>query len=375
MRVTWDEERRLQASIEYAKELEETRLQELLRTDKEPLWTLLTRHRRWRGRLQFLWNEINIPVEAIKQSFMRAEACLGLIQASQKQAEEHQADSSDSIGTDAILRILFASVSSTHRSRISETLTLLEQPERKGPADATLESAKRQLLAALALLTDRSTGCPRTRRRQSNHVSCSRVAIGTIVGKGGANIKSIGVQFGCTVFFCPKMQCFRVDGDDEATQKVAVELVKLETKFHRDQAHWAKEKARWAKEKARRSAEKKLSCECLEKLHKDLAFPEPQNFKDEVAGLWDRHQRGRKKGAKRRCQKITIDNTRASTAPGGRRSKPTQLDSAGARAMKRVLRSQTACKSKRSARGANSLAQIHNQADAQSCRLSLLPPW
>lgn len=50
-----------------------------------------------------------------------------------------------------------------------------------------------------------------------------------------------------------------------------------------------------------------------------------------------------------------IDNTRASTAPGGRRSKPTQLDSVGARAMKRVLRSQTACTSKRPARGANAL--------------------
>lgn len=352
------EERRLQASIEYAMELEETRLRELLRLDREQLWTLLTRHRRWRGRLQFLWNEMNTPVVAIKQSFMRAEACLDSIQASQKQAEEHQPDISDSNGTDAILRILFASVSSNHRSRISETLTLLEQPERKGPADAALEIAKRQLLAALALLTDRSTGCPSKCRRHLTHVSCSRAAIGTIVGKGGANIKRIGAQFGCTVVFCPKMQCFRVDGDAEATQKVEVELINLEKKFHRDQAHWAKEKAR-------RSAEKKLSRDFSKQLHEDLDFPEPQNFKEEVAGLWHRHQRGRKKAAKRRCQKITIDNTTASTAPGGRRSKPTQLDGAGARALKRVLRSQTAYKSKRPARGANSFAQIHMQMHVQ----------
>ena len=354
MRATWAEDRRLQEIEEYAVELEATRVRALARAHKERLWTLLTRHRQWRGRLQFLANKMDTPTVAIKRSFMRAEACLDSIQA-QKQAEEHQADGSDSNGTDAILRILFASpASSAHPSRISETLTLLEQPEHKGPTDAMLEIAKKQLLAALVLLADCSNGCPNARKQQRSYVSCSRAAIGTIVGKGGANIKRIGVQFGCKIVFCPKMKCFRVDGDDEATRKVEVELLKLQTQFNRDQQHWAKEKER-------RRAEKELSQE----LHEDLHFPDPQNFKEEAAGLWDRHQRGRKYAAKRRCQRLTIDNTRALTAPGGRRSRPTQLDSVGARAMKRLLRSHAACTSKRPARGAKLFAQIHMQMDMQ----------
>lgn len=367
------EERRLQEIATYATELEEAlegaRHQELLwthqeavlahqqleQTHKNQMWTRIMRHRRWRGRLQFLANAADTEEGAIKRSFLRVEAWSSPVMQrrhqlcasvqDEKPAGGRQTDETDDSGTDAICRNLFASVSSTHRSEIIKMLTLLEQPERKGPADVELESAKRQLLAALALLSDQSASCPRV-----SHVRCSPAAIGTIVGKRGANIKRIGAQLGCTVVFDPKLQCFTVDGDVEATQRAKVELLKLETSFNRDQAHWAKEKARRRAEKLSQRQGEKMP----KSLDEDLYFPE---HKEELTALWHRHRRGREKTAKRRRQPIVVDHTRFSAVPGGWR--PTaKVDVGGARALKRLLRWQYRSKHKRPSRGANASMQV-----------------
>jgi hypothetical protein len=172
------------------------------------------------------------------------------------------------------------------------------------------------------------------------------------VGKKGVNLKRIGAKCGCKIIFNPRLQCFVLNGTDREGQRRGKHaLLELEAKFNLDHAHWSAERER------RRRTEQRGRWELISFYQKQqLAFPEPDTWKEDALSLWRRHQRGKRKASNQHRQQITIDSARRSTAPRGRRSKVLLLDECctSDRVMKRLLRTNN----KRPARGANSQVQM-----------------
>ena len=238
-----------------------------------------------------------------------------------------------------------------------------------------LELAKRRLLAALADMVP--AGAPgaatisyRQRRRQQGalamhqdmqqdllqlNVHCSPAAVGTVVGRGGANIKRIGAQLGCKIFFSSTLQCFMLSGSSEAARRAQDALQSLVAQFKRDQEDWAVEKARRLAQRLSHPVR-----EDSQQVQHGLGVPDG---KEEAGDLWRRHRRGRKKAGSQHRQRGKIDSRRQSTAPGGRRCAPLKLDIHG-RATRRLLGKPS--KGKRPARGANSCVHTQMREEARN---------
>eukprot|EP01043_Picozoa_sp_COSAG02_P058722 COSAG02_NODE_7356_length_3048_cov_8.873177_2_plen_634_part_00 len=291
-------------------------------------WHTLTRSRQWAGRVQRLANLLGpmglADFQRLKEAFLQQPS-------------------------------LVASSPVHGSAELCSIAKQLESDERKCH-NQVLEVAKRRLLAVLADLeretpmTNAESGVvhyrerrqkkdrERTQARQQGadqttsmhtlHLRCSRAAVGTIVGKKGANLKRIGAKFGCKIIFSPSLECFELKSvDPEAGQRGKRALLDLEAEFNRAQAHWVAEKQR----------RKEAACYWQTQ---DLEAPDPETWKEDASSLWRRHQRGKRKAANENRQQQKIDRTRRSTAPGGRRSKPLKLADCrtSARVMKRLFR-------------------------------------
>ena len=258
-------------------------------------WHALTRSRRWGGRVHRLANLLDpmgvADYRALKEAFLQ-------------QAQPSLAARSP-IVTDQELGSIAKQLGDDERNC----------------CEPVLELAKRRLLAALVEMVP--AGAPnadtisyRERRRQRDRalaiamhqdlspavprlhtlVRCSLAAIGTIIGQAGANIKRIGAQLGCKIFFCPTNRCFVLEsGSSEVARRAQDALRSLETNFTLGQQ-------RWAAEKARRRARENL---VPRQISND---PAVSDWKEEAGDLWRRHRRGRKKAESRHRQRVKIGN-------------------------------------------------------------------
>jgi hypothetical protein len=361
-------------------------------------WRALTQGRRWSGRMQRLASLLDnaglVDLLGLKEAFLTPNL-------KQQEGSERELDAACnlcSLGN----RCHQSWSGRALRDQVPELCGIVMQlstDERKH-RNLVLEAAKRRLLTVLAELepppelelftaggsppvaspSSNSATVPYSEHRRQQYkalaeakklggteinilcVRCLHAAVGTIVGKGGANLKSIGAKYGIKVIWSQSLQCFEIKGSNVAARERGKSaLVSLELKFKIDQISWSAEKAR-------RRAERAEQAKWLEQAVKQAEHYEiemgPERWKEEASSLWQRHRRGKRKASAQHRQQDTIDRTRRSTGPGGRRSKPLKFadDSTGTQAMRRMLRSAWR-KDKQSARGANSSVNMQLQAE------------
>ena len=88
--------------------------------------------------------------------------------------------------------------------------------------------------------------------RTRSYVTCQRTAVGTVVGRNGANLKRIAREIrGCIkLYWSPREERFEVVSTDQrAAKMVKTALTTLEQRFRREQSAWhasrRRRKPRW----------------------------------------------------------------------------------------------------------------------------------